>query len=64
MYNRCGECRLIDYCGDPYQEPYLCLDNRFMDMDVEEYLRRAETSPYGDKEDIANDVYNRRKRSV
>ncbi len=64
MNDHCGDCDLIDYCGEPYQKPYLCKDNRFNGMKVEEYIGLAETSTKGSKEDIATDAYDRRKRSV
>jgi len=63
MEQHCGECKLIDYCGNPYQELCLCCDSRFENMEVDEYISLAETAE-GSKEKIADNVCrtNRRKR--
>ena len=67
MNSHCGECGLIDWCGEPYELPYLCNDNRFDDIDVEKYIKKAETSKVTlDTEDynevlkaISDDVFKR-----
>lgn len=53
----CGECDLIDWCGDPYKYPHLCAEPRFDEVEVEDYIRLAKKSKCGDKEEISDDVY-------
>ncbi|MCI9597897.1 MAG: hypothetical protein HFE75_11510 [Firmicutes bacterium] len=57
--DRCGKCQMIDYCGDPYEEPHLCTDNRLADMEAKEYIRMAQESLCGSNEQIAEDVLKR-----
>ena len=61
MNSHCGDCDLIDYCGDPWDEPYLCQDPRFENVDVEIYLKYAEKSRGRSKVAVANDVYRKLK---
>jgi len=69
MDSHCGECGLIDWCGEPYELPYLCNDNRFNDTGVEKYKTMAEISKTKlDTEDynevlkaISDDVFKRLK---
>lgn len=57
--DKCGKCPLIDYCGDPYEEPHICADRRFSEMEVAEYIRLARESEYASKEHVAEDVIKR-----
>jgi len=43
----CGNCSLIEYCGDPFYY-CLCKDSRFEDMDEEEYKELAEKVDWSD----------------
>jgi hypothetical protein len=43
----CGNCSLIEYCGDPFYY-CLCHDSRFEDMDEEEYKEFAEKVDWTD----------------
>ena len=38
----CGNCSIVDYCGNPYGYR-ICGQERFSDMDDSEYRRIAET---------------------
>jgi hypothetical protein len=59
MDDHCGECKLIDWCGKPYEYPHLCYESRFKDADIETYIKYAETSKRSSKVAISNDVYKR-----
>ena len=37
----CGDCGLIDYCGEPYYYA-ICKDQRFADVEVDTYEKIAE----------------------
>ena len=40
--DHCGECPLIDFCGEPYEDVYFCHDPIYMEMDHLEIIRNAE----------------------
>jgi len=44
--DKCGKCPLIDVCGEPYEEPYLCREKRLQDIDVEVYRECYFEEPY------------------
>lgn len=60
--DKCGECPLIDWCGDPYEEPHFCCDGRFGGIRVATYIRMAESSRKGSKRAISEDVLSRIRR--
>ena len=54
----CDSCSIIDYCNDyDYTPP--CEQPRFEDVSIEEFLRLAESSKRGDKNELLDDVYSR-----
>lgn len=57
--DRCDGCPLIEWCGDPYEDPHFCCDRAFEEVDVETYIRMAESSKEGTKLGIADDVLKR-----
>ena len=57
----CGECKLIEYCGEPYSDIAICGEERFKDVDEEEFMKLAKTSPKWGKKAILNDVAKRLK---
>lgn len=40
----CGDCPLIEWCGEPFDDLCLCTDKRLENIDVEEYIKLAESS--------------------
>jgi len=44
MNSHCGECGLINFCGDPFESPYLCAEKRFKSVNIDDYIKLAETS--------------------
>lgn len=38
---RCGECSLVDFCGEPF-EYCICKDLRYKDIEEEEFLKEQE----------------------
>lgn len=57
--DRCGECQLIEWCGDPYKDPHFCCDRAFEEIGVEAYIRMAESSTKGSRLAISKDVLRR-----
>ena len=43
LNQHCGECRVIEYCGNPYGF-CLCNDGRFLEMDEEQFCQIAKHS--------------------
>ena len=41
LQDRCGSCKLIDYCTEPYETPHLCAYEELEDMDEETYKQIA-----------------------
>lgn len=42
LEQRCGNCRCIDYCAEPFEDLCLCHDSRFSELTDTEYCKRAE----------------------
>ena len=42
LQDHCGNCKLIDYCTEPYETPHLCAYEELEDVDEETYLQIAE----------------------
>ena len=59
---RCGECGLIDHCGEPYSDIAICCESRFKEVDEGEFLKLIETSERKSKKSRINDVYKRLNR--
>jgi len=58
----CGECRLIDHCGEPYSEIIICMANRFKDVEEEKLYELLETSTKKSKTARLNDAHRRLKK--
>ena len=43
LQDRCGNCKLIDYCTEPYETPHLCASEGLKNMDEETYRQIAES---------------------
>lgn len=43
LKQRCGECQLIDYCGNPWSY-CICTQEQFKDVSEETYEKIAETA--------------------
>ena len=55
----CGECAVMGYCADPYENLCLCTDSRLENVDEERYIELAEQSRKATNEDICEDVINK-----
>jgi len=42
LNQHCGECKIIDLCGEPYSDICLCCNCELEDMSEEDYLLRVE----------------------
>lgn len=40
----CGECNLIEYCAEPFDELCLCTDSRLKDVEEKKYKELADKS--------------------
>ena len=56
---RCGECKLIDHCGEPFSEIAICSEDRFKDVEEIKFLQLIEISQKKSKKARINDVYKR-----
>jgi len=56
---RCGNCTIIEWCGDPYSDICICEEYRFEDVEESNFFKLAETSNKKSKKAILNDVYKR-----
>ncbi len=43
LNEHCGNCKLIDFCTEPYKTPQLCVYEELADVEQEEYKRIAES---------------------
>lgn len=43
LNEHCGNCKLIDFCTEPYETPKLCVYEELADVEQEEYKRIAES---------------------
>lgn len=55
----CGNCEIIDHCGEPYSDICICVESRFKDVDEETFLKLIETSTRKSKKARINDVYKK-----
>lgn len=58
---RCGECKLMDYCGEPFPDICICTQSRFENVEEDTFLKLIETSTRKSKKARINDVYKRLK---
>jgi hypothetical protein len=56
---KCGECALIDHCGEPYSEICICSEKRFEEVNEETFLKLIENSTKKSKKARINDVYKK-----
>lgn len=56
MDSHCGDCYLIEWCGEPFSDPYLCHDDRFKTIKISDYLKLAEASTVKTKDVDVSDV--------
>ncbi len=42
LNDHCGNCKLIDYCTEPYETPHLCVYEELENIDEETYKQIAE----------------------
>lgn len=52
----CGNCKIIDYCAEPFDELCLCTDSRLNDVEEDKYIELAEQSKKSTNMDICKDV--------
>lgn len=43
LQDHCGNCKLIDYCTEPYETPHLCAYEELEDVEVKTYLKIAKS---------------------
>jgi len=43
LNEHCGNCKIIDFCTEPYETPQLCVYEELADIEQEEYKRIAES---------------------
>lgn len=55
----CGECDLIEHCGEPWSDIAICCEERFKEVDEDIFLQLIETSERKSKKARINDVYKR-----
>lgn len=56
---RCGECTLLDHCGEPYSEICICSEKRFEEVQEETFLKLIESSTRKSKKARINDAYKK-----
>lgn len=45
----CGECSIIDHCGEPFSDIAICCESRFEDVEQDVLYELLEKSPQGDQ---------------
>lgn len=63
----CGDCPIIEWCGDPFDALCLCTDARLQDVKVEHYIYLAESSTATHEDDPEEDedyYYCRYKEAI
>lgn len=53
---KCGNCPLIDACGDPYENPCLCCEKRLENVNVSEYETAYNETDGRDIAEIAEEL--------
>jgi phage FluMu protein Com len=56
LKERCGECDLIEHCGEPYSEIKICRDERFENVTENNFLTQINKSKKLSKKARINDV--------
>lgn len=57
----CGNCKIIDHCGEPWSDIAICCEHRFEDVSEDEFLQLIETYKRKSKKARINDVFKRLK---
>lgn len=52
LEQHCGNCKIIDFCADPFEDLCLCTDSRLAEIEEIEYKRFAEENRHLDNEKI------------
>jgi hypothetical protein len=55
----CGNCKIIEHCGEPYSDIAICHEKRFENVEEDKFLELIETSKRKSKKARINDVYKR-----
>ncbi|EPS56417.1 hypothetical protein [Clostridium botulinum] len=55
----CGECTLIEHCGEPYSDVCICTESRFENVEENTFLQLIETSQRKSKKARINDVHKK-----
>lgn len=42
LQDHCGNCRILSYCTEPFESPYLCAYEELKDVEEETYIQIAE----------------------
>jgi hypothetical protein len=64
LEQNCGDCALIHYCAEPFEELCLSTDSRFKELTEDEYIALAEKSSKGENEKIADEVGHAIKKMI
>lgn len=51
----CGNCNVIDYCAEPFDELCLCTRADLQDIEEDEYIKMAEEIQQGSKRYVSNE---------
>ena len=58
LHMHCGNCQIIDYCND-YEDTPPCAQPRFENVEIDRFKLLAESSKYGESNDILDDIHNK-----
>lgn len=59
LNERCGNCKVVDYCAEPFDELCLCTYSRLAEVEEERYIELAEQSHESENADICEDVISK-----
>lgn len=51
LQDHCGNCKIIDYCTEPFETPHLCIYDELEDVEEETYLKIADSVTKEEVED-------------
>lgn len=54
---KCGDCILIDHCGEPWSDVAICMEQRLKDIDEENFYKYLENALGKTKQDIIDNAY-------
>ncbi|APU60216.1 hypothetical protein [Clostridium botulinum] len=57
----CGNCKIIDHCGETYSDICICTESRFKNVDETKFLKLIEVSRRKTKKARIKDVYKKLK---